>query len=130
MPTIESTTFAPSLGVDLSTLTRTGTGLYYRDLAVGQGTEAQPGHRVAVRYQGSLADGTQFDATGPNDPPFTFLLGARQVISGWDQGVAGARVGGRRLLVIPPNLGYGARANGPIPANSILVFTVEIVDVK
>lgn len=130
MPAIETTTFAPSLGVDLSAMTRTATGLYYRDLTVGTGPEVRPGQTVAVRYAGSLPNGRQFDATGPGDAPFTFVAGAGEVIGGWDEGVPGMRVGGRRQLVLPPDLGYGARGAGPIPPNAILVFTVEVLSAQ
>ena len=129
-PKIETTTFASSLGVDLSAMTKSSSGLYTRDLTVGTGAVAVAGKRVGVHYVGSLANGTQFDANGPTDAPFSFTLGAGQVIAGWDEGVAGMKVGGRRQLVIPPSLGYGSQANGPIPGNSILVFTVDLVSVQ
>jgi peptidylprolyl isomerase len=127
VPTIETTSFAPSLGVDLNAMTRTPSGLYYRDLAASDGAVSTNGQRLQMRYAGYLADGTLFDQNTAPAAPFAFTLGAGQVIPGWDQGVAGMRVGGRRQLVIPPALGYGANRVGPIPANSILVFTVEVV---
>jgi len=130
VPTIETTTFAPSLGVDLNAMTRTPTGLYYRDLATGPGAVVANGQLLQMRYAGYLANGTLFDQNVAPANPFTFTLGAGQVISGWDQGVAGMRVGGRRQLVIPPALGYGANRVGPIPPNSILVFTVEVVSAQ
>jgi len=124
--TIEATTFAPSLGIDLSAAgwTRTATGLYYRTLASPAGTAAAVanGQRVSVRYTGWLASGAQFESS-----TYAFVLGAGDVIAGWDQGIVGMRVGERRQLLIPPALGYGARANGPIPANSVLVFNVEVL---
>jgi FKBP-type peptidyl-prolyl cis-trans isomerase len=125
---IEQTTFAPALGVNLATSTKTAEGLYYRDLVVGTGAELSTGRTVSVFYQGSLANGSQFDATGSS--PFAFRLGVGQVIRGWDLGVAGMKVGGRRQLIIPPSLGYGGQRVGPIPPNSILVFTVEAAGVQ
>ena len=106
------------------------------DLSVGSGAEAVRGKTVTVQYTGWLYDsgknenkGSQFDSSVGRGP-FTFQLGAGQVISGWDQGVVGMKVGGKRRLVIPPNLGYGSTANGPIPANSTLVFDVELLSVS
>jgi FKBP-type peptidyl-prolyl cis-trans isomerase len=127
-PLPDGVTFAPALGVDLAAMTRTSTGLYYRDLAVGTGRAAARGGLVSVAYTGWLADGTQFDARPASDP-ITFRLGVGQVIAGWDEGLQGMREGGRRQLVIPPALGYGAGGNGPIPGNAALVFTVELVAV-
>lgn len=130
LPDITSTTFAPSLGIELAAMTRTPRGAYLRDLSPGTGDPVAPGQQVAIHYQGSLPNGTPFDANGPTDQPFAFRLGAGEVVPGFDEGVAGMRVGGRRQLIIPPALGYGAEANGPIPANSILVFTIELVSAK
>jgi len=127
---IDSSAFAASLGVDLKAMTKTASGLYYRDLTVGDGPVVAAGQTVAVHYAGSLPNGTQFDANGPGDPPFTFRPGQGEVIPGWDEGVVGMRVGGRRQLVIPPALGYGAAGAGPIPPNAILVFTVEVVSAQ
>jgi len=127
---IESTSFAQSLDVDLKSMTKTGTGLYYRDVTVGTGPVVAAGQSVAVHYAGALPDGKPFDANGPSDPPFSFHPGQGEVISGWDEGVVGMRVGGRRQLVIPPALGYGAAGAGPIPPNAILVFTVEVVSAQ
>jgi FKBP-type peptidyl-prolyl cis-trans isomerase len=124
---IESTTFAASLGVDLAGSTKTASGLYYRDISVGGGAAAIAGHTIAVHYTGSLPNGTIFDANGTNAAPFSFVLGQGQVIAGWDEGVAGMKVGGSRQLIIPPALGYGAGGQGPIPGNAILVFTVIMV---
>lgn len=125
---IEATTFAPALGVDLPSMTRTASGLYLQDLVAGDGPVVQAGQATSVRYAGWLPDGTQFDATGPSGPPFAFRPGRGEVIAGWDEGVVGMRVGGRRLLVIPPSLGYGASGSGPIPPNAILVFVVDVVE--
>lgn len=101
------------------------------DITIGSGTEATNGRTVHVHYTGWLTDNTKFDSSVDRGEPFTFPLGGGRVIKGWDQGVAGMRVGGKRKLVIPPELGYGARgAGGLIPPNATLVFEVELLDVK
>lgn len=105
-------------------------GLIYEDLKVGDGAVAKNGDTVSVNYTGWLEDGTKFDSSIDRGQTFDFILGARQVITGWDEGVVGMRVNGTRLLVIPPSLGYGATANGPIPANSTLIFEVQLVAIK
>lgn len=109
-------------------MTTTPSGLQYRDDKVGDGAEARAGQTVAVHYTGTLQDGTKFDSSRDRGQPFKFSLGGGQVIRGWDEGVAGMKVGGRRTLVIPPELGYGARPIGPIPPNSTLLFDVELLD--
>src|SRR5690606_11807706 len=99
-------------------------------LEAGSGEVATAGTRVSVHYTGSMPNGVEFDSSR-GGPPFEFNLGAGEVISGWDEGVAGLRVGGRRQLVIPPGLGYGATgAGGVIPPNATLVFDVELLDVN
>jgi hypothetical protein len=102
------------------------------DLVVGKGAEAKSGDEVSTHYVGTLLDGKEFDASRKHgDQPFKFKLGGGRVIKGWDQGIVGMRVGGKRKLVIPPSMGYGARgAGGTIPPNATLVFEVELVDVK
>lgn len=106
-------------------------GLQYKDERVGTGAVARPGNRVTVNYTGWLANGQKFDSSLDHGQPFTFPLGAGQVIPGWDQGVAGMRVGGRRTLIIPPALGYGAQgAGGVIPPNATLKFTVDLLKVQ
>lgn len=104
-------------------------GLKYQDIAVGDGALAESGSTVSVNYTGWLANGTQFDSSVGRGP-FSFRLGAGQVIKGWDEGVKGMRVGGKRKLTIPSDLGYGERGIGPIPPNSTLLFDVELLDVK
>jgi FKBP-type peptidyl-prolyl cis-trans isomerase len=112
-------------------MTTTPSGLQYRDDAVGDGAEARAGQTVSVHYTGTLTDGKKFDSSRDRGQPFQFHLGGGQVIRGWDEGVAGMKVGGRRRLVIPPELGYGSRAMGSaIPANSTLVFDVELLGVR
>ena len=106
-------------------------GLQIEDLVVGTGEEAKAGQKVTVHYRGTLTDGRQFDASYDRGQPFTFDLGGGQVIKGWDQGVAGMKIGGKRKLTIPPDLGYGARgAGGVIPPNATLVFEVELLKVN
>jgi FKBP-type peptidyl-prolyl cis-trans isomerase len=100
------------------------------DLTVGTGAEAVAGKSVSVNYRGTLTNGTEFDSSYSRNEPFTFTLGSGQVIKGWDQGVAGMKVGGKRKLVIPADLAYGDRENGKIPAGSTLVFEIELLDVK
>ncbi len=101
-----------------------------KDEVVGTGAEAMAGDTVSVHYTGTLDNGTKFDSSYDRGVPFSFVLGAGQVIEGWDRGVAGMKVGGKRTLSIPPELGYGDRAVSVIPANSTLHFTVELLDVK
>jgi len=121
--------FDPALGVDLSQMTLTASGLYYQDLVVGEGEEATVQAQITVHYTGWLHDGTKFDSSVDRNQPFTFTLGIGYVIAGWDEGVQGMRVGGKRKLVIPPHLGYGPARNGSIPGNSTLVFDVELLGV-
>lgn len=122
-------TYAPQLGVDLTAMTRMPSGLYYQDLSAGDGEVAERGRTVRVLYNGYLPDGTRFDGT--TDSPISFALGRGQVIAGWDEGIAGMRVGGRRRLVVPPRLGYGSEARADrIPANSTLVFDIQLVGVS
>ena len=107
------------------------TELVITDTVVGSGAEATPGSMVTVNYVGALPDGTVFDASANHGQPFTFQLGAGQVIRGWDEGVAGMKVGGTRRLVIPPAMAYGPQAVGNvIPANATLLFDVELVAVQ
>jgi FKBP-type peptidyl-prolyl cis-trans isomerase FkpA len=108
----------------------TDSGLKYEDLVEGAGAEARAGQQVSVHYTGWLTDGSKFDSSVDRNQPFQFALGRGMVIRGWDEGVAGMKVGGRRKLTIPPQLGYGARgAGGVIPPNATLVFEVELLEV-
>jgi len=110
---------------------KTASGLEYWDIKVGTGAVAEAGHKVKVDYTGWLTDGKKFDSSVGSGRPFEFMLGAGQVIKGWDQGVAGMKVGGKRQLRIPPELAYGAKGYpGAIPPNATLIFDVQLVDVK
>ncbi|MEW8014435.1 MAG: FKBP-type peptidyl-prolyl cis-trans isomerase [Candidatus Sedimenticola endophacoides] len=109
----------------------TDSGLKYEDLAEGEGAPAARGQRVTVHYTGWLSDGTQFDSSLDRNDPFSFPLGAGHVIRGWDEGAQGMRIGGRRRLTIPPQLGYGAAgAGGVVPPYATLVFEVELLGVQ
>ena len=102
-----------------------------QDLTVGAGETAAAGDHVTVHYVGTLTDGTEFDSSRKRSHPFEFVLGQGQVIKGWDEGVVGMKVGGRRKLTIPPALGYGPRGQPPsIPGNSTLLFDVELVEIE
>jgi peptidylprolyl isomerase len=103
--------------------------LVIQDIKVGNGKEAYSGSNVTVHYVGRLKNGTKFDSSRDRKKPFEFNLGAREVIRGWDKGVVGMKEGGIRKLTIPPELGYGDRATGSIPANSVLIFEVELIKV-
>nr|WP_255604443.1 FKBP-type peptidyl-prolyl cis-trans isomerase [Oscillochloris sp. ZM17-4] len=117
--------------VDDSQYTTTPSGLKYYDFEVGSGAEATAGKTAVVHYTGWLTDGTMFDSSLNRGDTFPFQVGAGRVIKGWDEGVAGMRVGGRRQLVVPSSLGYGANgAGGVIPPNATLIFEVELVDVQ
>ena len=106
-------------------------GLIIEDLVVGEGTEAQDYNKVVVNYTGELEDGTVFDSSlNPGREPFTFTLGVGSVIKGWDLGVKGMKVGGKRKLTIPPELGYGERNTSVIPPNSTLLFEVDLLEVE
>ena len=119
---------APILGVREDSLRRTPLGVFYDDVEVGQGEEVRRGDSVAVHFVGYLADGTP--VTKSAKEPFRFRLGTGRVVDGWEDGLVGMRTGGRRMLVIPAALGYGAKGSGPIPPNATLVFDVMVVERK
>lgn len=125
-----ASTSSSSNTMNTSTTPSATEGLKIEDLKVGTGAEATPGKMVTVHYTGWLTNGTKFDSSVDRGKPFKFHLGGGQVIQGWDKGVAGMKVGGKRKLTIPPELGYGARGVGPIPPNSTLVFEVELLGVE
>lgn len=111
--------------------TTTEGGLKIEEVTAGSGTEATPGKRVTVHYTGTLTDGKKFDSSVDRGTPFSFPLGAGQVIQGWEKGVAGMKVGGKRKLTIPPEMGYGERGAPPvIPPNATLLFDVELLEVN
>jgi FKBP-type peptidyl-prolyl cis-trans isomerase len=109
----------------------TPSGLKYKDMTVGTGESPENGQKVKVHYTGTLTDGSKFDSSRDRNEPFEFKIGVGQVIKGWDEGVSTMKVGGRRELVIPAELGYGSRgAGGVIPPNATLIFDVELLGVK
>ncbi|MDD5530175.1 MAG: FKBP-type peptidyl-prolyl cis-trans isomerase [bacterium] len=106
-------------------------GLKCKDIKIGKGKMVKRGSRITVHYTGWLLDGTKFDSSKDRRSPFTFIVGAGQVIKGWEQGVIGMKEGGKRKLMIPPELGYGEQGAGSfIPPNSELIFDVELLKVK
>ena len=113
-----------------NTMIQMENGLQIQNLKVGTGPEAKTGYAVAVNYLGTLENGTKFDSSYDRGEPFQFNLGAGKVIKGWDIGVAGMKVGGKRKLIIPPDLAYGEKGIGPIPPNATLVFEVELLAVQ
>ena len=108
----------------------TASGLIYEDLQVGEGPAAATGDTVSVHYTGWLDDGTKFDSSLDSGTPFEFILGTGSVIAGWDEGVQGMQPNGIRLLIIPPELAYGASGSGPIPPNATLTFEVQLLEIK
>jgi FKBP-type peptidyl-prolyl cis-trans isomerase FkpA len=134
----ESTATKTSTTKESSTMTTAITELQKIDTQVGTGREAEPGFNVTVHYTGWLYDeaaeghkGKKFDSSLDRGQPFVFFLGQGQVIQGWDEGFAGMKIGGKRTLIIPSEMGYGARgAGGAIPPNAVLIFDVELLDVK
>lgn len=131
-----SATIEPSVApvATSSAATKTTTtmdGLKIEDERLGTGAEATAGHKITVNYSGTLTDGTKFDSSYDRGTPFSFNLGAGEVIKGWDEGFAGMKVGGKRKLTIPPELGYGANGAGNlIPPNATLIFEVELLKVE
>ncbi len=115
---------------NMNNVITTADGLQMQDEIVGTGAEVKSGNTVTVNYLGTLTDGTKFDSSYDRNQPFTTQIGVGQVIKGWDEGIVGMKVGGKRKLIIPANLGYGNQPAGSIPPNSTLVFEVELVSVK
>jgi FKBP-type peptidyl-prolyl cis-trans isomerase len=125
-----ASTYSPDLDVSLSQFECNAAGLHWKVLAEGDGPVAANGDMVRVHYTGRLPDGTSFDSSIPRGEPYALVLGSGAVIRGWDLGLEGMHVGGRRILVIPPHLGYGTRGmGGVIPPDATLVFEVEMVEV-
>ncbi|WP_421654918.1 FKBP-type peptidyl-prolyl cis-trans isomerase [Leptothermofonsia sp. ETS-13] len=127
-PVAEATTSVQAQAGDKPVIT-TPSGLKYVDLVEGTGASPKSGQMVEVHYTGTLENGKKFDSSRDRGQPFQFKIGIGQVIKGWDEGVGTMKVGGRRQLIIPPDLGYGARGIGPIPPNSTLIFDVELLGV-
>lgn len=117
-------------GAAVGNVNLSGEQLVVEDLLVGNGAEAKAGDKVTVHYTGTLTDGTKFDSSLDKGEPFVFTVGAGQVIKGWDQGIPGMKEGGKRKLYIAPSLAYGETAVGSIPANSALIFEVELLKVE
>ena len=125
---VKETTHQPDASLEMTT---TKSGLQYSDITVGTGETPQTGQKVVVHYTGTLEDGQKFDSSVDRNQPFKFTLGIGQVIKGWDEGLSTMKVGGKRKLVIPAELGYGSRAVGSvIPANATLHFDVELLGIE
>jgi len=122
---IEDVNFASSLGIDLSQMTKTASGLYYEDVVEGTGDPATAQNTVEISYTGYLANGNSFDSG-----TYAFVLGSGEVVPGFDEGVTGMKVGGQRRIIIPPELGYGAASVGPIPPGSVLIFDLELLSIS
>jgi peptidylprolyl isomerase len=116
-------------GIDPATVTKTSSGLYYQQLEAGTGDKVYPGDVVSVHYTGTLLNGTKFDSSVDRGKPFEFKVGVGGVIAGWDEGLPYMREGEKARLFIPSHLGYGRQSSGPIPANSPLVFEIEVLDI-
>ena len=117
--------------LDIKDFQASSSGLRIKDVVVGTGQEVKSGNTVTVHYQGTLENGTKFDSSYDRNQPFTTQIGVGRVIQGWDEGIVGMKVGGKRILIIPPSLGYGAQGTGEaIPPNSTLIFQVELFEVK
>lgn len=129
-PPMTEIDFVPELGIQLDEMTRSSSGLYTLDLDVGEGNEARPNRRVTVHYVGWFPDGKAFDSTLATGEPVSFVLGQREVIRGWEEGIRGMREGGRRKLVVPPRLAYGRRGlDDLVPSNAVLVFEIQLLKV-
>ena len=127
----QSTTNNPIVKETAADIVTTPSGLKYKELSEGTGATPQKGQTVVVHYTGTLEDGTKFDSSRDRNSPFSFKLGLGQVIKGWDEGLSTMKVGGRRELIIPADLGYGVRcAGGVIPPNATLIFDVELLKIS
>lgn len=122
--------YASELGVSLDSMERAQSGLYVEVLEEGSGAAAAPGDTVVVHYTGWLPNGRVFDSSRERGEPTSFPLSQGGLIAGWLQGVSGMKAGGRRLLVLPPDLAYGEEGSGPIPPNAVLVFDIELLEVR
>jgi len=127
--TLEELTYAADLKVDIPTMRLLPSGLLLQDLAEGKGDSVVAGMTAVVRYTGWLPDGTRFDGNEDGEP-YSVRLGTGSVIEGWDLGLLGMKAGGKRKLILPASLGYGAEGSGPIPPNSVLVFDVELLEIR
>lgn len=127
---MESIPFAAALDVNLARMTKTPAGVYYRDIEEGTGPIVRGKEDLKVHYTGWLSNGAKFDSNTNDQQPLTVPLGRGRVIKGWDDGIVGMRVGGRRQLVIPPELGYGSNRSGEIPPDAVLVFEIRVVSAK
>ena len=126
-----STTPAPAgMAPATGSVHKLASGLVYEDLVVGSGRMADPGLTVSVHYTGWFTDGNKFDSSVDRGRPYTFVLGQHAVIAGWDEGLKGMRVGGKRKLTIPPDLAYGPEGRSGIPPNATLIFEVELLGVE
>ena len=112
------------------TVITTKSGLQYIETKIGDGASPKIGQTCRVHYHGTFENGKVFDSSVERNKPFEFRVGVGQVIKGWDEGILSMKVGGKRKLIVPPHLGYGSRARGPIPANSTLIFEVELLEIK
>jgi peptidylprolyl isomerase len=122
---------ADATATKVNTMITTASGLKYADIVLGKGASPVAGKQVKVHYTGTLENGKKFDSSVDRKQPFSFMIGVGQVIRGWDEGVMSMKVGGKRKLVIPANLGYGARgAGGVIPPNATLLFDIELLEVQ
>jgi peptidylprolyl isomerase len=128
--TVEDAIFAASLDVDLTKSTRTENGAYYRDLVIGTGTAVSAGQLLNLKYSSWLSDGTALDSNFDLNTTLPFHLGTHEYISGWDEGIPGMRVGGKRQILVPPSLGYGFVGSGPIPGNAVLVYVIQVVSAQ
>jgi peptidylprolyl isomerase len=130
VPNIDTIAFASSLGINLSTFTKTSYGLYYKDLVVGNGATLAANDSLFVHYFGYFPTGVVFDSNPTTAAPFGFKIGSGDVIAAWDSTARTMKIGGQRQIIVPPSLGYGSSAHGSIPANSVLVFTITAVSKK